>query len=290
VVILLLLALFDIILSMPGALFSQIIFSASEIYEQGEDAALVFTVQNKKQFSVNRIKIRVKSSCENIINKQCSVIKHKNENRYEMKIDSSRSGVTVYEAKRIWIVSFLGLFCFPLKFELRMPILILPTSIKPPNTVALPQGTQLRPKPGGGFSDEHDLRPFRYGDTIRSVHWKVSAKLDSLIIREPLTPLSHSRLLNVAKWNGHEERDLVLGRLRWVSEYLSKWSLPHYVVLEACGTCAEIIRSSDLHDYLYLALDNEADNARYHIPAPNGIEWIYRIDAFENMEHMESEI
>lgn len=283
-VILLLVALFDIFLILPGALFSQITFSAPKIYEQGEDAVLVFTIHNIKQFRINCLKIRLKSTCENIVNKQCSVIMSENGNRYEMKIDSSRSGLTVYETKHIWIVSFLGLFCIPLRFRLRMPILVLPTPIKPPNTVALPQGTLLRPKPGGGFSDEHDLRPFRFGDTVRSVHWKVSAKLDSLIIREPLAPLSHSRLIHVAKWSGALERDLIIGRMLWVSEYLSKWNLQHYITLDSCGTCAEVTQISDLHDYLYLALDSKSDNTRYHVPAPNGVEWVYRIDAFERMD------
>jgi len=286
-VVLLLIALFDLIIIIPGMYFGQVTFSASEVYEQGEDASLVFTINNRKKFAINCIKMRMKSTCENISSKKCSVIKSENGNRYEMRINSSSSGLVVFETNRIWIVSFLGLFCLPKKYELRMPVLILPKPKKPPNTVTLPQGTLLRPKPGSGFSDEHDLRSFRFGDTLRSVHWKVSAKLDSLVIREPLIPLTHSRLIHVAKWNGQLERDLVLGRLLWVSEYLSKWNLPHYVVLDYCGTCAEIIQTSDLFDYLYLALDDKADKTRYHVPAPNGIEWVYRIDAFE---HMESEV
>ena len=286
-VMLVVLALFDFIISLPGMFFNHISYSSAKIYDHGEDAAFVFTVHNKKRFKIKFIKIKMKSTCEDLICRRYSVIRSENGSRCEMKIDSSHSGLTVYEAKRIWIVSYLGLFCIPVKLSFRTPVLILPISIKPPNTVALPQGTQLRPKPGGGFSDEHDLRPFRFGDTNRSIHWKVSAKLDTLIIREPLTPLTHSRLIHVSKWNDHIERDMILGRLRWVSEYLSKWNLPHYVSLDICGTCTEIKQTTDLYEYLYLALNKKIDNTRYHVPAPNGIEWVYHIDAFE---HMESEI
>jgi len=283
-VVLLLLALFDLIISLPPVFYSQITFSASKTYEQGEAASLIFTVYNKKQFKIRYIKIKLKSTSEERVYKRRFVIKSENGSRCEMKIDSSHSGVTVYEAKRIWIVSCLGLFCFPVDFKMRMPVLIMPAPIKPQNLIALPQGTQLKPKPGGGFSDEHDLRPFRFGDPVRNIHWKVSAKLDSVIIREPLTPMSQSRLISVGRWNGRFERDLILGRLRWVSGYLSKWDLIHYVCLEFSGTCAEVTQPIDLYEYLYLGLDKNAENTRYHVPIPHGIEWVYRIDAFDNAE------
>lgn len=43
----------------------------------------------------------------------------------------------------------------------------------------------LKPKPGGGYSEEHELRPYRQGDAINSIHWKLTSKLDVPIVREP---------------------------------------------------------------------------------------------------------
>jgi len=147
---------------------------------------------------------------------------------------------------------------------------------KPPNTVALPRGVILRPKPGGGFSEEHDLRPYRNGDTMRSVHWKVSAKFDSLTIREPLIPQAHSRLLHAARWSGARERDLILGRLRWVSGFLLEWELPHFVKLGDGGPIADIAKVEDLHDYLYLLLGGMPE--AIPIPAvPVRFAWVYKV-------------
>ena len=43
----------------------------------------------------------------------------------------------------------------------------------------------IRDSLGGSY----ELREYRDGDTIKQVHWKLSAKLDRLMVREPLTAL-----------------------------------------------------------------------------------------------------
>ena len=47
-------------------------------------------------------------------------------------------------------------------------------------------GSAVKPKPGGGFSEDHDLRPYIEGDPMNLVHWKLSSKHDELIVRESL--------------------------------------------------------------------------------------------------------
>ena len=282
-VALLLAALFDVVLSLPGMLSGSISFAAPEVIEQGEDAALVLKMAERKHFILSYfpalcVKLRVISICEGCINKRHYVIASRSERRYEVKVDTSHGGVTVYKTKRVWIVSLLGLFCIPVNCVERAVVLVLSPPAKPPFTLALPQGTILRPKSGGGFSDEHDLRLFRHGDNLRNVHWKVSAKLGSLIVREPLTPLTQSRLILVSKWNTGEQRDVVLGRLRWISEYLCYWKLPHYIALDICGTCTVIKKNEELHEYLRSILDFETHEKRYHIAVPQGVEWVYRVD------------
>lgn len=43
-------------------------------------------------------------------------------------------------------------------------------------------------KPGGGYAEVHELRGYRPGDSLREVHWKLTAKVDHPIVREPQTP------------------------------------------------------------------------------------------------------
>ena len=145
----------------------------------------------------------------------------------------------------------------------------------------LPRGNLLCPKPGGGFSEEHDLRPYRRGDSPKSVHWKLSAKRDSLIVREPMVYPPQSRLVQIARWNGSVERDLILGRLRWVSDWLIKRNTAHFVRLGSDGPFGEIIHAGDLTAYLLYALDAVGADKTAPAALPARFTWIFKINARE---------
>jgi len=278
-VVILLLAPFDLLISLPGMLSKKIRLRAPKVLEQGAGGALVIETVSKKKYPARCIKAILKVSVEDYSARRRFVLSAEHGGRFEVSIDTSRSGATVFESKRIWAVSLVGLFCLPAKLNCRAHTLVLPPAIKPPHTVTLPRGVILRPKPGGGFSDEFDLRPFRDGDPMRGVHWKVSAKLDSLIIREPLIPQAHSRLVHAARWNGESERDLILGQLRWVSDYLLKWELPHFVKLGESGPVADVAKADDLYNYLFLLLGGDADAIPVPATLPVRFAWVFKVGA-----------
>ena len=280
-VLLLLLVPFDLLVSLPGMLSRRITLTAPKALEQGEDGTLVITAVQLKPFPAGCIKTWLKVSGGDFSTRRRFIIGAERGSRYEVAVDSSRSGVTVFRAKRIWTVSLIGLFCLPARVNCKATVLVLPAPLKPPKTVALPRGVILRPKHGGGFSEDYDLRPYRKGDPIRSVHWKVSAKFDALIIREPLVPPAHSRIIHAALWNNARERDLILGRLRWVSDYLLKWELPYYLSLGDNGPIAEITRHTELIDYLFLVLGGRADSLPPHATVPAHFVWVLKIDGKE---------
>ena len=45
-------------------------------------------------------------------------------------------------------------------------------------------------RPGNDSSEIFDVREFRDGDKIQSIHWKLSAKMQELVVREDSQPLS----------------------------------------------------------------------------------------------------
>jgi len=277
-VLLLLLAPFDFLISLPGMLSRKIALRAPRVIEQHGGGTLVIETVSKNRFPVRCIKAWLKVTSDDFSVRRRFILGAENKSRFDVTIDTSRSGVTVFTSKRIWIVSLIGLFCLPADVDCRTGALVLPPPVKPPHTVTLPRGVILRPKPGGGFADEGDLRPYRNGDLMRTGRWKVSAKFDSLIIREPLIPQAHSRLLHAARWNGARERDLILGRLRWVSDFLLKWELSHFVKLGEGGPIADITKIEDLYNYLYLLLGGRAD--AIPIPAvPVRFAWVFKVDA-----------
>ena len=277
--VLLLLLPLDLIISLPGMLSRKLLITAPMVLEQDMEAALVIITIRKRPFPARCIKARMKTRGDNGNSLRRHLFSAKHESRYTLGIDTSHSGVTNYSMKRIWVISLLGFFSFPNPTQFEAPVLVLPPPIKPPHTVALPRSMVFRPKPGGGFAEDHDLRHYRQGDPVRSIHWKMSAKFNSLIIREPLVPPPHSRLLLITPWKKNKERDITLGRLRWISNYLLKWDLPYFVKFGDKGIIAEITKEEDLTIYLYEELCGATTARKPTIQDTGRFTWVFKVDA-----------
>ena len=118
--------------------------------------------------------------------------------------------------------------------ELR-PCTVLPRPVGPKNApdldAALDSSPSYRPKYGGGFSEEHDLREYRPGDSSNSIHWKLSSKSDKLIVREALDR-ENSRIYLILARVGQQDRGLEV--LFWLSCELCRKELPHTIVSDRC--------------------------------------------------------
>ena len=71
----------------------------------------------------------------------------------------------------------------------------------------------LKPRPGGGPGEGYDLRPYRAGDPVAAIHWKLSSKRDELVVRETLEPRRQGIALTFDHFGGLDELDGVLDRL-----------------------------------------------------------------------------
>jgi len=278
VLVLILLPL-DLLVSLPGMLTKGLLLFAPPVLEMDDEASVKLTTTYIKSYPVRCIiaKLQVTGDDFSALNSlNCPAEK---DAQQTIKINTSYSGVTIFELKQISVVSLLGIYSLPLKAGYKKAVLVLPPPIKPTNTMALQQGTHLRPKPGGGFSEEHDMREYRQGDPVRSIHWKASAKYDSLIIREPLEPPPHSRLVHIMKWQTATQRDVILGCLRWVSAYLLKRQLPFYLRYADRAEVAEIKQESDVADFLLGIFDDSTGNIQKPSRIPARFSWVFRIDA-----------
>ena len=273
---------FDLLLSLPGMLTKRVALSLPRVMEQGAQGAVVITTYQQKWFPAGRIKAKLRVSGDDFSAKRSILCSPDRDSKYELDIDSSHSGVSVFEIKRIRTTSLFGLFATPIRVNRRAVALILPAPIKPPNIVSLPRGVILRPKPGGGFSEDSELRPYRPGDPIRTIHWKLSAKHDSIIVREPLAPPAQSRLIIIERWNGARERDITLGRFRWLSDYLLKWELAYCVKLGDDGQVTEISGNEDFLEFLYRTLDDNTSSIAIPTSVPARFSWVFRLDAKED--------
>lgn len=279
-VVLVLIAPFDCLISLPGILTRKLSLSLPYTLEQGEAGEVAVTVASgrlrlpsgplKMRFRVKgpEREVSVRVRCTGETGAQAG-----------FPIDTTHSGVVRCRLRRFIGIGVLGIVTAPVPVRWGGSVLILPRPVKPARAVSLPRAIKLLPKPGGGFSEDHDLRPYRIGDPVRTVHWKLSAKHDSLIVREPLSPPRHSRLIQTSPWSSVKEQDEIIGRFRWVSAYLLEQGLPHYVRFGEDSNIVEITRTEDIVECLYDILGGTPVDARKQVRAPGRFTWIYEINA-----------
>lgn len=130
-------------------------------------------------------------------------------------------GLTVVPEK-VRVYDYLGLIGIRVRKTETKTILVLPRPVEIPSLPELDRfmARSWRPKPGGGFSENHELRLYRPGDNLNQVHWKLTAKTGKLILREPMQPNRGLVLVTMNLRGTAEELDRKLGRLLWLGEHL----------------------------------------------------------------------
>ena len=281
-VLMLLVPFFDLIISLPGMLSKTVQISAPSILEKNAEGLLSITVIHMKPFPIRCVGLRLHMVGDDFDTKTTIYCPAGPGERSEMPIETETTGLTVINLVKLTTISLLGLFSMKVNIKSRVKVLILPPAVIPKNAFALPRGIVLQPKPGGGFSEDHDMREYRTGDSVRSVHWKVSAKYDELMVREPLVPPTHSKLVHIAKWENSRERDLVLGRLRYISDYLLSRDMPFFVKYSDKENAAEVTKEEDLIEFLVDVLDENSEDVKYCPHLPARFAWVYKVDGDES--------
>lgn len=137
-------------------------------------------------------------------------------------LDTRHCGSYTARAEKCRVCDYLGLFCFPVLRKESRTILVRPR----PLPVSLPEDalrlvTPLwRPKFGGGFAENHELRLYRPGDHLNQVHWKLTAKTGKLILREPMEPVRGQVLVTMHLRGDAPALDRKFGQLLWLGNYL----------------------------------------------------------------------
>jgi len=147
-------------------------------------------------------------------------------------LDTSHCGVLRCSAGKGRIYDYLGLFCLPVRAGKDGELMVKPAAAAPSNmpNLSLFLARRRQPKPGGGFSEEHELRDYRPGDSMRDIHWKLSVKTDRMIVREAQEPIRGLTLLTLDLAGTPDDVDSVLQQLQWLSQWLLDHDTEHQVL------------------------------------------------------------
>ena len=148
------------------------------------------------------------------------------------------------------VYDYLGLFFLRVQKKAGVSVVVRPEAQKIDRIPRLERYVSVswRPKPGGGFAENHDLRLYRQGDSLTQIHWKLSAKTGKYIVREALEPGKSRVLLEMILRGTPEELDSKFGKLMGMSRYLLEQQLSHELrVLTGNGVqCLAVSNQTEL--------------------------------------------
>lgn len=147
-------------------------------------------------------------------------------------LNTAHCGVVRCTAEKGRVYDYLGLFWLPVRSGETVELMVCPQPAAPEKLPNLSHflARRRQPKPGGGFSEEHELRDYRPGDHLRDIHWKLSVKTDRLIIREAQEPVREMVLLTLDLRDTPRQVDRTLEQLLWLSGWLLEHETEHHVM------------------------------------------------------------
>ncbi len=151
--------------------------------------------------------------------------------RSGQEIPTAHCAAWHFQAEKARVYDYLGLFSHRIRRQ--EPALTYVQPVENPMTtppdLSRYLATAFRPKPGGGYAENHELRLYRPGDNLHQIHWKLTAKTGKLILREPMEPIKGRAVVSLELSGEGDTVDKKLGRLLWVSRYLLENDVPHEI-------------------------------------------------------------
>ena len=228
-------------------------------------AGVRFTLE--RQNALGRVGTKYAESAEDIVQFPLGPMRS-----YSMQplIKASHCGRMDFSIQRVSVIDLLGLFALRVSPRAAMPassVYVLPElqsrSIQTDENadLGLESASYSTEKAGGDPSEIFQLRDYREGDARNSVHWKLSARMNRLIVREfglPLNPSLHF-LLELTETADPEAAENMLGAVLAYSEYLMAREINHSVswlsdegMLRTISVAGPEALASVLHELLAL--------------------------------------
>lgn len=222
------------LLSLPSMLGLHIQLEGPGRVVRGTKAEYTLRFTNKRLLPVHavRLQLELRNRYTENVTHQSYLLRSLAAARITLPLPTEECGVLSCRIVHCELQDMLGLFVVRRSFDTEFICAVLPEAQKASVNLdaALDAVRVLKPKYGGGYAEEHDLRDYRPGDLPNSIHWKLSSKTDRLIVREALTVENCDVFLVLEQPGAHDEG---LGVLRWLSAELLRREEPHFIVADS---------------------------------------------------------
>lgn len=237
-----------------------------------QENPLILNLENKSPFPIGGVQVQVivhnllyQQKVESMVILQPG---EKKEMEFHLEESPKECGSIRISIPEIYCCDLFGLFRFRKKMNIELETL----SYSPHFQSNLQLLRRPQTKSTGEIYDQyrrgHDvsevvgLREYSEGDTLGSIHWKLSEKLDKLVVREFGYPSSYSTLIlydMMKNADGAEvsnkRNDAVVAFTDVLSLRLLEWNLDHHVARVVNGAYQDIpVYSRSTHDHMVLNL------------------------------------
>lgn len=141
-----------------------------------------------------------------------------------VSLPTMHTAVIRTEIKSAFMWDFLGLFPLPLRLSAKQTgtssrchdITVLPVAKPPEGKLRMWDNSQSALVPTQRPAEQYEIRTYRPGDALRSVHWKLTAKLDDILVRESVEPRCHVLAIALERIPDREMSDVLYDTLDWM--------------------------------------------------------------------------
>ncbi|MBQ9663298.1 MAG: DUF58 domain-containing protein [Oscillospiraceae bacterium] len=231
-----LLPLVILLFSLPSMMGLQVTLSAPGRVMRKNPAELTVDFSNRRLLPIHSLTlhIEIRNRYTGERSRQNYIFRNLESSQSRLPLPTDLCGELECAVLRFECRDALGIFSVRRRGNSVCSCTVMPQAVESDEPInfeaALSTETILKPKYGGGFAEDHDLRSYRPGDTANSIHWKLTSKMDEPIVREALVP-ENSTIFVVLSRVGEEDRGLEV--LRWLSRTLLDMDEPHVIVSDS---------------------------------------------------------
>ena len=219
-----------IVVSFASSLIFQIHADAFRKVMKDEDTKITLSSYGLEFFPFARYSVKL--ILTEVMTGEKSVVKllSQAETSDSIYIDTRHCGTYRLSAAKVRVYDLFGLFFVPKTLMIEGEVVVMPIPSIPE---AIPDMSGFKAK-GLRRSNQqnmeiYDIRDYVPGDPIKRIHWKLSAKKDSLMIKEAQEETyGHSRLF-VPLTRNREKLDRFLGEVLFTSRYFLEHDVEHKI-------------------------------------------------------------
>ena len=151
-----------------------------------------------------------------------------------LSVNTEHCGCFSYDISKVRLYDLLGLFSLKVKSCKNAEVVVWPNKkIAPLNSSG--QRSKRLIKTNNPSAEIYEVKEYTYGDPLKSIHWKASAKKDMLLVKESYEEKKDHKIVTIPLCSDRTLVDKRLGECLFVSTQFLNHDVAHKVSVVSSG-------------------------------------------------------